>query len=98
MSTSISSGAFSTFSANNAHLYSSSRNAFAIHQNNNFIKANSPKLQVNKLTTEQQKAIKTKLKSYGNRENRSALVSAALTLVISAGVLILSSELLSSII
>ena len=97
MSTSISSGAFATFSANNAHLYSSSRSAFAIHQNNNFIKAKSPKLKVTKLTTEQKEAIKLKLKSYAARENRSALVSAALTLVISAGVLILSSELLTNL-
>ncbi len=98
MSTSISSGAFSTFSANNAQLYGSSRGAFAIHQNNGFIRTNSPKLKVNKLTSEQRESIREKLKSYAAKENRSTLVSAAATLVISAGVLILSSEFLTSII
>ncbi len=98
MSNSISSGAFATFSANKAHLYSSYSNAFSIHQHNGFIKTTSPKSKIKKLTKAQTAAFKKKINHYKAMENRSILVSAAITLVVSAGVLILSSEFITSMI
>jgi len=97
----ISSGAFSTFKANNAHLYSSRRNSFNIHQNNGFINTESPKssrwLSGQKLNSNQAEAIKAKIKAYTARENRNIAINAAVSLFVSAGIIVLSSQLLNNL-
>lgn len=99
MSTFSSSGAFATFKANNAHLYSSSRNAFDIRQNNRFIKPKSPKsarwFSGKKLSPGQKEALSAKIKSYADGEKRSILINSMVTILVSAGILVLSSQLLN---
>lgn len=99
MSTFSSSGAFATFKANNAHLYGSSRNAFDIRQNNSFIKRKSPKsarwFSGNKLSQGQKEAVTAKIKSYAESEKRGVLINSMVTLLVSAGILVLSSQVLN---
>lgn len=95
MSTFTSSGAFSTLSANNSQLYSRNNNAFAIHQRNNFIKTRSPKVQIQKLTKMQKERIKEKMRRYASSENRNAMIAAALSLSITAGLVILANQALT---
>ncbi|GEM_PF-3762276 len=92
MSTFTSSGAFSTLSANNAQLYSRNNNAFAIHQRNNFIKIRSPKVQIQKLTQRQKDRIKDKLRHYASDEKRGVLITTALSLSITAGLVLLANQ------
>ncbi|GAB5525365.1 MAG: hypothetical protein Roseis2KO_32370 [Roseivirga sp.] len=95
MSTFTSSGAFATLSANNSQLYSRNNNAFAIHQRNNFIKTRSPKVQIQKLTKMQKERIKEKMKQYTSSENRNAMIAAALSLSITAGLVTLAYQALT---
>lgn len=95
MSTFTSSGAFSTLSANNSQLYSRNNNAFAIHQRNNFIKIKSPKLQIQELTKMQKERIKEKIRSYTSSEKRGVLITTALTLTITAGLVLLANQALT---
>lgn len=95
MSTFTSSGAFATLSANNSQLYSRNNNAFAIHQRNNFIKTRSPKVQIQKLTERQRNRIKDKIRLYTSDEKRHTLIAAALSLSITAGLVILANQALT---
>lgn len=95
MSTITSTGAFSTLSANNARLYSRNNNAFAIHHRNNFITAKSPKVQIKPLSKEQRTRIKAQIKRYTSKEHRGVLVTTLLTVTISAGLVLLASQLLA---
>lgn len=92
MSTFTSSGAFATLSANNSQLYSRTNNAFAIHQRNNFIKTRSPKVQIQKLSKMQKERIKEKIRLYTSSENRGVLITTALTLTITAGLVLLANQ------
>ncbi len=95
MSTFTSSGAFSTLSANNSQLYSRNNNAFAIHQRNNFIKTRSPKIQIQKLTERQRNRIKDKIRFYTSSEKRHTLITTALSLSITAGLVLLANQVLT---
>ena len=95
MSTFTSSGAYATLAANNAQLYHSSRNAFAIHQNNGFISVKSPRLKIKKLNESQKQQLKAKIKAYASREKRSIWLSTALSLAITAGIFTVSYQLIN---
>ena len=95
MSTFTSSGAFSTLSANNSQLYSRNNSAFAIHQRNSFIKTTSSRIQIQELTKMQKERIKQKIKSYTSSEKRGVLVTTALTLSITAGLVLLANQAIS---
>lgn len=95
MSTFTSSGAYATNAANNAQLYHSSRQAFAIHQHNGFIKVKSPKFKIKKLNDQQKQQLTAKLKAYASAEKRGALASIALTLAISAVIFVSSYQFIN---
>ena len=95
MSTFTSSGAYATYAANNAQLYHSSRQAFAIQQHNGFIKVKSPKFNIKKLNEQQRQQLKAKIKGYTSAEKRGAWASAVLTLGISAVVFVLSIQVMN---
>lgn len=95
MSTFTSSGAFATLSANNSQLYSRNNNAFAIHQRNNFINTRSPKVKIHKLSKLQKERIKDKIRSYTSSDKRHTLITTALTLSITAGLVLLANQALT---
>lgn len=95
MSTFTSSGAFSTLSANNSQLYSRNNNAFAIHQRNSYIKTTNPVVQIKELTKMQKERITEKIRLYTSSEKRGVLITTALTLTITAGLVLLASQVLT---
>ncbi len=79
----------------NMRLNNKSGGAFDIQNNNDFIKPHGLKNEVSPLSKKQRKLIASKIRSYTIAANRRLFITMAITLMVSAGLIILTRQVIT---
>lgn len=94
MSIYVASDTFKALQGNHNLLKRGKREPFEVHKMNRFIKTSRPKAALKKLTEKQRLLIRKKIEGYKESENRGIFTTAALTLLLTCGLILGTAELI----